>query len=221
MAHQRATGAGQRRRIFLAELAGAKVAEAEAVFAAIRSGGPQGGGRDLLAETHALLKRIQERGSFFDEVNGLRPRVARAIGEECEPLAEILHIRRDLWAASEIVLVDDARALGAGLAEEGELERMRMEARSLLFPEPSAAAGKDLIDIRLSLASQDARKLAADLEEAACLAREQERLPTFSEIIAYPAAAVRALPAENSERTRAALGLIGPGKGAGRRHPKF
>ena len=37
---------------------------------------------DLAQQTHALLKRIQQRGDFFDTVNALRPQLKRVFGED-------------------------------------------------------------------------------------------------------------------------------------------
>jgi hypothetical protein len=189
---QRRKGAGERHLIALARQAEMKVAEAQGVFDHIRNGTPRGRSTTLTQETHALLKRIQERGAYFDDVNSLRPRIARALGEECEPLAEILHIRRDLWAASEILLIEDLSALTPDLAGEGEYDRLREEAVGLLFRD--SAAGEDLINLRLSLARDDAAKFVAGVQEMHQLLREKERLPTAAEVIAYPVAAARAAP---------------------------
>jgi hypothetical protein len=191
--HQRVTGAGYRRREALARQAAMKVAEAPGIFRDIRSDGAVG---DLTQATHALLRRIQKHGGYFDDVNALRPRIAAVIGEECQPLAEILHIRRDLWAASEIVLIEDFRTLGSDF-DQDEYDTLRAEAVSLLFRDAAMRSGEeDLIDLRLSMALEEARKFVADIEEGNRLAREHERLPTVSEVAAYPVAAVRAVPGQ-------------------------
>jgi hypothetical protein len=196
--HQRRSGSRQQRRIALARQAADKVAGAQAVFDHVRrdlpSGLPVG---DLAPQTHALLKRIQQRGDFFDAVNALRPQIGRVFGEECEALAEILHIRRDLWAASEIVLIEDFRTLGPDFADEEAYASLRGEAVHVLLPAAATvSAPHDLIDLRLSLARSEAERFVADVEEAVRLAREHERLPTASELIAYPVAAARALPGQ-------------------------
>jgi hypothetical protein len=197
-AHQRRTGSRQQRRIELARAAAGKVAEAQAVLDFIRRDLPKGVPlEDLAQQTHALLKRIQQRGDFFDAVNALRPQLKRVFGEECEPLAEILHIRRDLWAASEIVLIEDFRTLGPDFADEGAYATLREEAVNVLLPAASKiSAPHDLIDLRLSLARDEALQFVADVEQAVNLAREHERLPTASEVISYPVAAARALPGQ-------------------------
>lgn len=193
--HQRRSGSRQHRQTSLARQADSLVAEAQTVFDHVRQGEPREG--ELVRETHALLKRIQERGAFFDGVNGLRQHIQQALrGEECAPLAEILHIRRDLWAASEIILIEDFRSLGPDFEDESAYARLRGEAASVLFRDGARTPRQeDLIDLRLSLAREEAAQFVADVEEAIRLAREDERLPTFAEIVAYPIAAVRALPA--------------------------
>ena len=194
---QRRKGVGERYHLTLAKQAEAKVGDAQAVFDDIRSTALRDvGAPNRTPATHALLKRIQERGRFFDEVNALRPRITRALGEECAPLAEVLHIRRDLWAASEIVLIEDARALGPEFAEGGDYDKLRDQALRLLFRDRANASGEDLIDLRLSLARDEASKFVIDVERAMQLLREQERLPTASEVIAYPIAAATALPGQ-------------------------
>jgi hypothetical protein len=198
LVHQRRNGSRQQQRIIMARAAADRVAEAQAVFDHIRRNLPKNiplG--DLGPQTHALLKRIQQRGEFFDAVNGLRPQLTRLFGEECEPLAEILHIRRDLWAASEIVLIEDFRKLGPDFADEEAYARLRGEAVHVLLPDAARVfAPHDLIDLRLSLARDEATQFVADTDEAIRLAREHERLPTASELIAYPVAAARALPGQ-------------------------
>jgi hypothetical protein len=197
LVHQRRSGSRQHRQTSLARQAADHVAEAQAVFDHVRQGQPGDGERGpLVQQTHALLKRIQERGAFFDGVNALRQQIQQALrGEECEPLAEILHIRRDLWAASEIILIEDFRSLGPAFDDENAYERLRQEAAHVLFLDGARRPGQqDLIDLRLALAREEAAQFFADVEEAIRLAREDERLPTFSEIVAYPIAAARALP---------------------------
>jgi hypothetical protein len=209
--HRRSAHARQRRELDQAVRAAALAAEASPVFDAIRtpvplSRPPADPEALLAAETHALLKRIQDRGAFFDQVNALRVQMQASFGlEDYQPLSEILHIRRDLWAASEIVLVEDLSGFGGSFAEEGAYERFRGEAVALLFKTAGAGAGEDdVIDLRLSLARQDAERFIVELKDAIAAARERDRLPTLSEIIAYPIAAIRAAP----EKLRIARNFI-------------
>jgi len=197
--HRRSVHAKQRRQMRQAVRAAASVAEAQKIFDAIRSLPSATGnvaGAALTAETHALLKRIQDRSGFFDKVNVLRIDMLAAFGiEDYPPLAEILHIRRDLWAASEIVLVEDLSSFGESFAEPGAYERFRAEAAALLFKADGApSADEDVVDLRLSLARAEADRLPPELKDAIRLARDRDRLPTFAEIVAYPVGAIRALP---------------------------
>lgn len=217
--HRRSVYAKQRRQMRQAVRAAAYVADGQKVFDTIRrppSAAGNATGAALTAETHALLKRIQDSSAFFDKVNALRVDMLAAFGiEDYPPLSEILHIRRDLWAASEIVLAEDLSSFGESFAEAGAYERFRAEAAALLFKAAGAGPGEegcaapskppgrpagagpgeeDLIDLRLSLARGEAERLVPELKDAIRLARERDRLPTFTEIVAYPVAAIRALP---------------------------
>jgi hypothetical protein len=199
--HRRRTHGRQNRQIEQSRRAVALTAEAQAVFDAIRTPVPlETGAIDddalLRGETHALLKRIQDHGGFFDRTKNLRVQIQASLGiEDHAPLSDLLHLRRDMWAASEILLVEDPTSLGETFAEPGTYERIRDEAVTLLFKAPDrAAAEEDLIDVRLSLAQDDAAQFVAALEEAVHDAREKDRLPTWSEVVAYPLAFFRAIP---------------------------
>lgn len=198
--HRRSVHGKQRRQMWQAARAAAYVVDAQKTFDAIRRPSASGNlaGAAMTAETHALLKRLQERSAFFDKVNVLRvDMLAAFVMDDYPPLSEILHIRRDLWAASEIVLVEDLSSFGESFAEEGAYERLRAEAAALLFKADGVPSGEeDLIDLRLSLARGEAERLVPELKDAIRLARERDRLPTFAEIIAYPVGAIRALPAK-------------------------
>jgi hypothetical protein len=199
--HRRSVHAKQRRQMRQAVRAAAYVSDAQKIFDTIRRRPPAAGNATsaaLTAETHALLKRIQDRSGFFDKVNVLRVDMLAAFGiEDYPPLSEILHIRRDLWAASEILLVEDLSSFGASFTEEGAYERFRAEATALLFKADGAASGdEDVIDLRLSLARGEAERLVPELKDAIRLARERDRLPTFAEIVAYPVGAIRAIPGQ-------------------------
>ncbi len=151
----------------------------------------------LRAETNALLKRIHEQGPFFDSINTLRVHMQAAHGiDDHEGLSEILHLRRDLWAASEIVLVENPAQFGRTFAGEGVFERFHAEAVSTLFrfPGDPVDAGEDVIGLRLTLAVREAEDYAAALERAVAEARARDRLPRPSELAAYPLGWLRALP---------------------------
>jgi hypothetical protein len=196
--HRRSLHAGQRRQLRQAVAAVAYVAEGQTIFDGIRrataSAHPAAAG--LIAQTHALLKRMQDRSGFFDKVTLLRIEMLAAFGvEDYPPLSELLHIRRDLWAASEIVLVEDLSSFAESFAEAGAYDRLRAEAAALLFKTSRPGIGEeDVIDLRLSLARGEAERFVPELKDAIRLARERDRLPTFAEIVAYPIGAIRALP---------------------------
>ena len=196
--HRRSVHGKQRRQMRQAVRAAAYVSDGQKTFDAIRlpPAPAKLTGPALTTETHALLKRIQNHSAFFDKVNVLRIDMLAAFGiDDYPPLSELLHIRRDLWAASEIVLVEDLSSFGESFAEEGAYERFRAEAAALLFKaDGRASAEEDVIDLRLLLARGEAERLVPELKEAIRLARERDRLPTFAEIIAYPVGAIRAVP---------------------------
>ncbi len=202
--HRQRKGRAMRLDAALANRAATTTAAAQEVFDAIR-----GGGVDMMflddefitQETHALLKRIQVHGTYFDGVNTLLQQIRRPRADaDCPPLAEILHLRRDLWAAAEIVLMEDVRLLGEDVAKEGRYEELRAEAAALLFGSCEAPDGEDLIGLRLALARDEALKFVEEAEERVRHTQETERLPTVREIVSYPIAATRALP----EQMRAA-----------------
>ncbi|MGB0086950.1 MAG: hypothetical protein WBP94_16450, partial [Rhodomicrobiaceae bacterium] len=193
--HRHLVRGRQNRQLDQASRAAAHVRDAQRVFDTIRTRSVRRGAPPA-TDTYALLKRIQEHGEFFDKVNTLRVQMQASLGiEDHAALTEILHLRRDLWAASEIVLVEDPASFGTTFAEAGSYERFRDEAVRLLFKsaEPPHGDG-DSIDLRLSLASEDADAFIVELREAIRRARERDWLPTIAEITAYPLAMLRAMP---------------------------
>ncbi|MDZ4790904.1 MAG: hypothetical protein SGJ17_06785 [Hyphomicrobiales bacterium] len=172
--------------------------EAAALVSGSEALPPAGAAVILRNQTTMLLRRIQEVGPYFDSVRALHPELKRVLEiENCSPLAEVLQIRRDLWAASEIVLIDDVTTLGDAFAEPSSYERFCEEARRLLFKGQAEAAGEDdLIDLRLSVARTDVEAFAAGVEEDILAAEERERFPTLAEIVSYPVAAARAVPGQ-------------------------
>jgi hypothetical protein len=198
--HRRRKRLRQHRQLEQARRAVACVHEAQAVFDTIRSPAsdepPSRVAGLSNAETYALLKRIQEHGSFFDKVKTLLVKLQASLGiEDYQPLSELLHLRRDLWAASEIILAEDPNSFGEAFAKEGAYERFRSEALRVLFKQKSGEpSDEDPIDLRLSLASEEADRFAERLEVSIRIAREKDRLPTVSEIVAYPLALLRAIP---------------------------
>jgi hypothetical protein len=186
------------RRELIAQ-AGECVNQAHAVFDSIRDGAPDaacsgarrsGSGfhRETISRT---LSRIQEHAGYFEGVSALGAKICGypKLGDH-PALAEILQIRRDLWGAANVALVEDLRKLGDAFAAESAYERFRAEAASLLF-KAAPHAGGDPIGLRLSLAREEAARFAARVEEEICAREERERLPTRAELTARASAVIR------------------------------
>jgi hypothetical protein len=154
---------------------------------------------ELERETFALLRRIQETQAFFDNLTALSAQVRLSMKcDDCPPLTELMHIRRDLWAASEIVLMEDLHLFGGEVDEaDGEdananmnLEQLRLDAASVLFK----GVEDDPIDLRLSIARDEAERFAVSVDEEINKSREADRMPSFGEIMSYPIIVIRAIP---------------------------
>lgn len=162
---------------------------------------------ELQRETFSLLRRIQESQAYFDDVTALSAQVRRSMKcDECPPLAELMHIRRDLWAASEIILMEDLHLFGGDVDEadgddgtngdgDGDnagvsLEQLRMDAASVLFK----GVEDDPIDLRLSIVRDEAEQFAVNVDEEIRKVREADRMPSFGDIISYPITVIRAIP---------------------------
>jgi hypothetical protein len=183
----------------------AKVREASSVYDAIRTAIPAPvhnaaaaeNSADLRTQTTALLRRVQEAGPFFDSVRGLEPQLRKLLNvEKCPLLQEILQIRRDLWAASEIILIDDVASLGDAFADAGSYEEFCREAQRLLFKGAAGDSEDDLIDLRLAVARADVEAFAAGIEAEIFAAEERERMPTIAEIVSYPISLARSAPGQ-------------------------
>jgi hypothetical protein len=181
--------------------------EAGAVFGALRkaplSGTPSLGAtkrsqaqqEELLREdVRALLNSIAASSGFFERVNACKRRIQATFKlEEYLPLSEILQIRRDFWAASEVFLIEDIRLLGAELADDAALEAFRQEAKVLLFGEEAApdAEHPDPVKLRLGIAREQALAFEAEIERIISRQREEDRFPTARELFALPWQAIR------------------------------
>ncbi len=74
---------------------------------------------DIREDVRTLLNRIEASSAFFDQVNAAKKKIQKTFNlPDFLPLSEILQIRRDFWAASEIFLMDDIRSLGPELADD-------------------------------------------------------------------------------------------------------
>lgn len=184
----------QRRKLALANEAWMRVREAPEIFADIRAAGMAIDAADGQARTHALLSRVRDYGDFFDDVSALRAELSRALKrDDCAPLTEILNLRRDMWAAADVLLIDDPAVFGDAFSEPGAYEEFCRDAEDLLFLD-AAPLKDDPIALRLSLADEDMQTFVSGVEGEIADERERERFPTWREIIAYPAGWVRAVP---------------------------
>jgi hypothetical protein len=180
--------------------------EGAAVFSALRARSSESVGalgaygwhsndpREVMQDdVRALLNAIEAKSPYFDRVKAAKKKIEKTFGlSDFAPLAEILQIRRDFWAASEIFLIEDIRALGAELTEPESYETFRAEALALLFKDEYAAqGGGDPVLLRLSIAREEAAAFNAHVEETIATEFEKGRAPTPAEIVAVPANLMR------------------------------
>ena len=184
----------QRRKLALANEAWMRVREAPEIFADVRSAGFASGAADIAGRTNALLTRVNDYSDYFDDVSALRAELSRALGrDDCPPLTEILNMRRDIWAAADVLLIDDPQVFGEAFSEPGAYEEFCRDAEDLLFLD-AAPLRDDPVALRLVLADEDMQTFVSGVEGEIADERERERFPTWREIIAYPAAWARAVP---------------------------
>lgn len=201
----------------------ALIDEGEAVFAALRTpastqvtaegsyrwhpGQPEETLRD---DVRSLLNAIESKSNYFDRVNASKKKIQQTFAvPDFMALSEILQIRRDFWAASEIFLMDDIRDLGPELADAQTFETFQTEARTLLFKDEGILAleteNQDPVDLRLAIAREDAVAFKAKVEAAIAAELEKSRFPTASEIVSVPWSAVKGIAVAVRE-TRYLLG---------------
>ena len=144
-------------------------------------------------DVRALLNAIEAKSPYFDRVKAAKKKIEKTFGlSDFAPLAEILQIRRDFWAASEIFLIEDIRALGAELTEPESYETFRAEALALLFKDEYAAQDDgDPVVLRLSVARVEAAAFNAHVGETIAAEFEKGRAPTPAELVAVPANLMR------------------------------
>ncbi len=177
------------------------VDEGAAVFSGLRARTSESGGASrsyawhsndareaLQDDVRALLNAIEEKSSYFDRVKADKKKIEKAFAlSDFAPLSEILQIRRDFWAASEIFLIEDIRALGAELVEAQSYETFRDEALALLFRDENAAQRDgDPVLLRLSIAREEAAAFSVHVEETIAAELEKGRAPTPAEMIGVP-----------------------------------
>ncbi len=156
-------------------------------------------GETIREDVRSLLNSIEAQSAYFDRVNTAKKKVQKTFDmPDFLALSEILQIRRDFWAASEIFLMEGIRELGPELADAEAFETFEAEARALLFKDEAAAAApgsRDPVELRLAIAREDALAFQAQTESEIASALERSRFPTPAELIAVPWSLVRCLAA--------------------------
>ncbi len=140
----------------------------------------------LREDVRCLLNTIEAQSGYFERVNAAKKKLQQTFGvPDMLALSEILQIRRDFWAASEIFLMDGIQELGPEFADAKAFEAFQAEARALLFNDGTAVSG-DPVELRLSIAREDAFTFKAEAERAIAAELEKSRFPTAREFIDIP-----------------------------------
>jgi hypothetical protein len=202
---------GGAKRMQLLDDAAGLIAEGAAVFAALRTRaservtaegyyrtGLAEPGEILKEDVRSLLNGIETQSGYFERVNALKKRIQKTFNvPDFLALSEILQIRRDFWAASEIFLMDGIQELGPELADTPALEKFQEEARALLFKdEPGLTIepdSRDAIELRLAIAREEAMAFQQETERAIAAELEKSRFPTAAELAAVPWSLVKGL----------------------------
>ena len=149
----------------------------------VQSGRPE---ETLREDVRCLLNTIEAQSGYFERVNAAKKKLQQTFGvPDMLALSEILQIRRDFWAASEIFLMDGIQELGPEFADAKAFEAFQAEARALLFKDGPAASG-DPVELRLAIAREDAFTFKAEAERAIAAELEKSRFPTAREFIEIP-----------------------------------
>ncbi len=146
----------------------------------------------LREDVRALLNTIEAQSGYFERVNAVKKKLQDTFDvEDVLALAEILQIRRDFWAASEIFLMEGIQELGPEFADAKTFEDFQAEARALLFGDGPATAG-DPVELRLAIAREEALSFKADAERAIAAELEKSRFPTAREFAEIPLGLLKA-----------------------------
>ncbi len=156
-------------------------------------GTPEDAMRD---DVRSLLNRIEAKSPYFEHVNAAKKRIQKTFQQiDFAPLSEILQIRRDFWAASEIFLIEDIQALGPELSDPESLRKFLAEAEALLFKDETALAeapeNQDAVELRLGLAREEAIAFQDRVKQQIEEEQEKGRFPSAAEIIAVPLSLVK------------------------------
>ncbi len=141
----------------------------------------------LRADVRSLLNAIEAQSSYFERVNAAKKKLQQTFGvPDMLALSEILQIRRDFWAASEIFLMDGIQELGPEFADAKAFEVFQAEARALLFRDGGEPASSDPVGLRLAIAHEDALTFKAEAGRAIAAELEMSRFPTAREFVEIP-----------------------------------
>ena len=172
-------------------------------------------GKTLKEDVRSLLNEVEAQSAYFERVNAAKKRIQQKFNVPNFPaLSEILQIRRDFWAASEIFLREGIQELGPELGDAQSCEAFQAEARALLFKEGAAlsANAQDSVELRLAIAREEAVAFQAKAARAVAAELEKSRLPSAAEITAVLCSLVKA----GSAGLREASHLLGDAAAAGR-----
>ncbi len=144
----------------------------------------------LREDVRALLNGIEAQSGYFERVSAAKKKIQKLFRVQDFPaLSELLQIRRDFWAASEIFLMEGIQDLGPELTGARDFETFQAEARALLFKDETILAdgtNRDAVDLRLAIAREDALAFQAEARRAIAEAMEKSRMPTAAEFAAIP-----------------------------------
>ena len=169
----------------------------------------------LKEDVRSLLNEVEAQSAYFERVNAAKKRIQQKFNVPDFPaLSEILQIRRDFWAASEIFLMEGIQELGPKLGDAQSCETLQAEARALLFKEGAAlpANARDSVELRLAVAREEAVAFQAEAARAVAAELEKSRLPSAAEIIAVLWSLVKAVSAGHREASH----LLGDAAATGR-----
>jgi hypothetical protein len=164
-------------------------------------------------DVRSLLNEVEAQSAYFERVNAAKKRIQQKFNVPDFPaLSEILQIRRDFWAASEIILRERNQELGPELGDAQSCQTLQAEARALLFKEGAAPPERDSVELRLAIAREGAVAFQAEAARAVAAELEKSRLPSAAEIIAVLWRLVKA----GSAGLRQASHLLGDAAATGR-----
>ena len=135
----------------------------------------------LKEDVRSLLNEVEAQSAYFERVNAAKKRIQQKFNVPDFPaLSEILQIRRDFWAASEIFLMEGIQELGPELGDAQSCETFQAEARALLFKEGAAlpANARDSVELRLASCARGGGGISSRGRAGSC-GRAGKEPPSF------------------------------------------